>query len=396
MSITRAPHILLLEPSWDAHVHLPANLGFLRTVKSAYPEGAIGFVGGAAQITMMQESVPDDALRGVSFYSWDTALDKDTMPIDVYRTYKRIQSLPSHLVREANRIFLTSCTATSLTALTILGAGKRIAAVLHGNANELTGWRSRNPIRRALDLTASLKRVCRQGGNAIVMENRIQKQLGSSLPWLASHLHCIPHPILPEETSRPDVSKELTLPIKIGLIGTATHAKGFPEFLHLAKEVDRTKPGQFEFHAIGNLPAESRGLDQSRLKTKAERPLPRDVFLQQIKQLHFVFTWPSDSYYLNAASGVFYDAMNLGIPMITRNLDVSADPNISNNEHNWRYSNLDQAIDDLCKLDITTVQQEYTKALAVLSAARQRHSLDELALQIRHSFPLSTGIPRES
>lgn len=311
--------ITVMEPGWDGHVHLPGNFGLLRVVCGAYPDAVVSYVAGAAQIALIKEMITPDIEQRVQFTAWPVHLDKDTLPSDVLASLKRLRSLPPDLTQNADLIVMTSCTATMLSAFNWSGLSGRSCTMLHGNANDLAGWRSRNPLRRMSDFTSALKWFCRQGGRVTVLEDRIRNQMATQYPWLASRLFVVPHPLLPEEAAAPGQQRELTHPIKIGFAGRASIAKGFPEFLELARQLHTLRPGDFEFHAHGMLAEECAALDQSALATKAQGTLSRSDYLAGLNTLQYLFAWHQDNYYNNAASGVVYDAVNLGIPMIARN-----------------------------------------------------------------------------
>ncbi len=311
--------ISIIEPTWNHRTHLPANLGVLRVVREAYPSARINFVGGAEQIEFLKEMAPADVLINVAFHAWTTGEDQDTLPADVYRTYKKLRKLPAEFTATATRIIFSSCTATTLAAATLLGLAPKSFAVLHGNANNLIGWRSRNPFRKAFDYQGAMKWFCKRGGTAIVLEDIIRIELGKKLPWLAPSLRCLPHPIAPEEAAPILENRKLTSPIKIAFAGNASIAKGFPEFIELAMTLHREKPGQFEFHAFGYLPDESKSLDQSALTTKAKPcTLPRAEYVKNVSNMDYIFAWHNEKYYTMAASGVVYDAINFLVPLVAR------------------------------------------------------------------------------
>lgn len=311
--------ISIIEPTWNHRTHLPANLGVLRVVREAYPSARINFIGGAEQIEFLKEMAPPEVLINVGFHAWTTGEDQDTLPTDVYRTYKKLRKLPAEFTATATRIIFSSCTATTLAAATLLGLAPKSFAVLHGNANNLIGWRSRNPFRKAFDYYGAMKWFCKRGGTAIVLEDIIRIELGRTLPWLAPSLQCLPHPIAPEEAVSAHQIHNLNTPIRIAFAGNASIAKGFPEFLELATTLSREKPGQFEFHAFGYLPEESKGLDQSALTTKAKPcTLPRAEYVKSLSNMDHIFAWHNEKYYTMAASGIVYDAINFLVPLIAR------------------------------------------------------------------------------
>jgi hypothetical protein len=193
---------------------------------------------------------------------------------------------------------------------------------LHGNLNELHGWRSKNPLRRFGDLYSALKRATRDNSQLIVLEEHIRLKAAASFPWMSEKLRFFPYPLRIEETL--STTKKLSFPIKIGLAGIASPDKGFTEFRELAARLKAKFPGCFEFHAIGKRHPTNQDADFKDLDTApCERQMERADFLKQIDRMHFLFFWPTGEYYKNASSGVFYDAINRKIPLLSKS-DITA------------------------------------------------------------------------
>jgi hypothetical protein len=306
----------------------------------------------------------------------------------VLATRQKLLGLPTQLTKQANLLVLCSCTATVLTALCWMGLADRSVTMLHGNANELDGWRSRNPFRSLFDLNGALKRFCRQGGKVTVLEERICLQLGARNPWLKNCLLVIPHPLLPEEARPNGAHKQLNWPIKIGFAGLATIAKGFPDFLEFARQIQSQHPGLFEFHAFGKLPGESAGFDQSPLATKAKDGLTRSEFVAGLNSLHYLFVWQQDNYYSNAASGVVYDAINLGIPMIARRCAQISEWAAQGVDVANSFDDLPSAIKATSGVDITQEAPHYAAQCAGLDQLRDSLSLSILSKIFVQKFPL--------
>lgn len=378
--------ILVMEPRWDGATHMPGNLGMLRLIKEAYPAATLTFVGGAHQIEVMKSVAPADLLPLIDFVSWVPHEDKDPLPNAVWGARNRLNQLPSQVLKSADLIVLTSCTATMLSALSWMGFANKSCAVLHGNAGELAGWRATNPLRRTLDLTSALKRFCKKGGRAIVIEERILSNMRQQYAWLAKSLYCLPHPLLPEEARESDGSVALSLPIRIGFAGLATVAKGFPEFLELAIELHRRHPGKFDFRAIGMLHQECAKFDQSVLSVPAAKGLPRQEFVKALCDLHYIFAWHKDEYYGNAASGIVYDAVNLGIPLIARNRAQIADWHNQGIGVALSFETIDDAVKYMEYYDIALELKNYKNQCEKLKEIRTSLSINALSKQFRKIF----------
>jgi len=249
-------------------------------------------------------------------------------------------------------------------------------AFLHGNANDI-GWRSRNPFRRFYDLQSSLKTFSKHGGKLLVYEERIKRNLSQQYPWLAKNTYSIGHPLVEEEAPPHGNQKTLGNPIKIGFPGMATIAKGFPDFLNLAKALTRDAPDQYEFHSIGYLHETCKSLDQSMLKTKSDKGLPRKAFIDSLNSMDFLFTWHNDTYYSNAASGVIYDSINLGIPVIAKRSALIDELQTGKEPIGLIFQSTDEAQSFLksnCPLS-----NDYSRMVHSISQLRDKYSTPNLA-----------------
>jgi hypothetical protein len=388
--------ITILEPTWDEAVHLPANLGLLRIVRQAHPGARINFVGGARQIELMREALASDTAAGIRFVAHRTAPDRDTLPGDVYAAWRKLRSLPSDILRDADLIVLSSCTASCLNALTWMGLAPRCSAVLHGNANELQSWRSRNPVRRSLDLSQAFARFCGRGGKAVVLEERIRQSLGQQLPWLAPHLVCLPHPVLPEESAAQGTARALKPTIDIGFAGSASIAKGFPQFLELARLMQERAPGRFRFHAFGYLPPECRMLDQSALAHQAAEGLPRGEYVSGLRSMDYLFVWHQDFYYANAASGVVYDAINFGVPMIARRCAQVSAWQEQGMDVGCSFDGIEAAAGALASFDPAAETARYLRQQACMDQLRQTLGLPFLGAHFASTFPVARAGQRSA
>ena len=387
--------ITVLEPTWNDHVHLPGNLGLLRIVRNAYPDAKLNYVGGEGQLRLIREAaIPE--LEGVHLHPWRVGQDRDTLPIHVFRATRRLKSLPSAITTDASILVYCSITPTSLNALNLLGLADKTMLMLHGNANDLDGWRSRNPLRRYFDLRSTMERFGRQRGTTLALEERIVNNLKSSYPWLSGNIHCLPHPLTPEEAAPEGDIKPLKPPIRIGFAGNASIDKGFADFARFATELSTLRPGQFEFHAIGRLAKDAASIDQTALTTPAgAEALPRKTYVSQLRNMHYLFVWHRDNYYGNAASGVVYDAINLCIPLISRKTEQFSA---------WQQAGIDMALtfDDLTTAILYVSQlgdkddTQYIQQIDNLSKLRASFGINNLSARFKEivdSTPVSSRYP---
>jgi hypothetical protein len=310
--------ILIIEPTHGSNVHLPFNAGLLKTVAIAYESAKVAFVGDAVQIEKIMETLPDNLRNRCEFIEWEVYDDRDTSPINVLTRMIRLLKAVGSKIFSADLVILSSTTGTALAALGLLMRPKKqiLQIFLHGNLNNLYGWRSRNPFKRLYDLHSRLKCAAASHAQFLVLEEHILEKSIAEFPWMKKNIRYFPHPQIDEESIKHE--KKLQYPIKIGLAGISSPDKGFAEFCKLAHLLKERFPQKFEFHVIGkkhksNHQADFRILDQA----PSEMQLERKEYLGKIDAMNFLFFWPVGDYYKYASSGVFYDGLNRKIPFLT-------------------------------------------------------------------------------
>jgi len=367
--------------------HLPANLGCLRILRHLYPSAHITYVAGAAQWRELRKLAGPEFCAGLEAIECTPGGDADTLPQHIWRGWRRLAGIPRQRLTGADLVVLCSCTASSLWSVSALGLAHKTLAYLHGNANEIGNWRSRNPLRRVLDFHSAARSFTQRGGRLLVLENRIQHSLQAAHPWLQGHLHTIGHTLLEEEGRLSNPGKTIGQPVRIGFAGMATPAKGFPQFLEFAQALDQRQPGRFEFHTYGYLHAACKDCDQSLLKTKADKSIPRADFIQGLLELDFIFAWHQDGYYTQAASGIVYDAINLGIPLIARHCAQIDEFQTHGTPIALAVDSVQEAVDLMA--DGHTAPAAYPTLLEGLARARERLSTPNLAQDMLHILSAS-------
>lgn len=147
-------------------MHAPGNSATIQTMSRAYPGQQICIF---AEVSHLRELRKDQALidrPGISFHP--VTLDRQFLHrphiVSLQRflrematIYRALRHVPG---AEPCLIMLISATSTSVFAASLVAriAQRRcgIQVGLHGNLNDLTGWRSRSPLSRALDTRSAL------------------------------------------------------------------------------------------------------------------------------------------------------------------------------------------------------------------------------------------------
>lgn len=383
----------MIEPAWDRFAHLPANLGALQALRFAYPDASITFAGGAMQIDEMSNWGDPFSLSAIQFLVEPPFPDSDTLYPDYKKRREMLERVLNRMGGAPDLVVLGSCTSSTLAAIAILGLAPKCVAFLHGNANELGGWRSNHPIRRHFDLTSSMKRFVRKRGRVLVYERRIRDALSTAHPWLKSALRVVPHPILDREAgSRHEASNsEGKTLLKVGFAGLATSAKGFPEFSELARAC-RAAGMSCEFYSIGPLHPECKGVDQSALVQHAGLVLGREEFLGLLGRMDFLFAWHKDVFYATAASGIVYDAINLKIPIVGRSGGLLAQLDLGEASIGKTFDNISDVVDYLG--DPERIQADKARFASHLSEVRERHTVAVVGAALKSAFQLPCEVSR--
>jgi hypothetical protein len=371
--------ITLIEPTWNGTAHCPANLGALRVVRQAFPAAAITLVAGERHVSELRKIGAADVAACQQHLNFEPALDADTLPRDLRAAWRRFAGAPRQALAGADLVLMASASATSLSTAAWQGWAGKAVAVLHGNANEVAGWRSRNPLRRMLDFHASLRRFVARGGRVMVYEERIAAALAQGHAWLRPALMVVGHPLLAEEARTPNPARRRSEPVRIAFAGNATAAKGFPAYLDVVAAVHARQPGRFEFHAFSYLHPSCRHLDQGLLSTRAAHGFPRPEFVQGLAGMDYIFAWHDDAYYANAASGIVYDAINLGVPLLARKAPQIQELQARVGPVGLTFDSPAELVEHLC--GPLESDNDYAAFVAHLGRAREAQSTEALAAQ---------------
>ena len=196
-----------------------------------------------------------------------------------------------------------------------------VQMVLHG-INGVVGRRYRHPIRRFQDMKTALTTLGNNDLQYLVLEEPIRDNILKNLPALSGRVEVLAHPLPPQEAE--SQATGLSVPLRLGFLGLASDAKGFPVFVATANGVRAKYGNQVEFHTIGRLPADcSRVTGMEALATKpGMQRMGRSEFVLGVKQLHFVVLPHRATPYGVSASGTLLDAMAWGKPVIARRIPI--------------------------------------------------------------------------
>lgn len=179
--------------------------------------------------------------------------------------------------------------------------------VMHGNLATATGWRSRDPRRRLIDLNTGLRLARHPRIRLVVLEDHIRT--AALHHGLAADFLVWPHTVLAGEAGTM-APWQPSGRLRIAWVGTANRRKGFEDYLAL----HRHNAARHDWLVVGRPgdefdPAALAGLD-----IPAER-LDRAAFLARLRRADYAFMAFRSEYELTA-SGSLLDCINQRKPIL--------------------------------------------------------------------------------
>ncbi len=329
--------ILAFEMTWTGTTHAPGNSATLQTVALACPGQQIRVFADPSHLRELQRDPALTAHGNVAFFPIELSphYRGKTHIVSLRRFRQELATLRGGLAAtprdEDCLVLLLSATPTAIFAASLAsrlasGAGRRRIGVqvgLHGNLNEINGWRPRNPLRRAFDLRSALVAPHPEPLRFLVLEEGIKDALGALLPVATARTDVLQHPIItaeiPEE--RPDAT--LQAPLRIGFVGQATAAKGIGFFLDVARDFKARYGDRIEFYLVGRaMPGSDLAPFSVLAHPVTTDHLSRAEFVARLAKLHYVFLPFREGYYNLSASGALIDAMTWLKPVIATKLPL--------------------------------------------------------------------------
>lgn len=181
---------------------------------------------------------------------------------------------------------------------------------------------SLRPLRRAFSLKTAIQLFGATDLQYLVLENTIKTTLARRSKNLSSQIEVFEHPIPAGEGAWD--GPPYGPPIRFGFLGLANLLKGFPIFVRLAAEATQGQRCRAEFHAVGSRPLRwvpPPGLEALKTKPCRDR-LPRRVFVEAMKSLHYVVCPYDRRQYEVTCSGTVLDAVAWCKPLLAFDLPV--------------------------------------------------------------------------
>lgn len=317
--------IVVCELRCRAQQHAAVNAGLVSTACLAFPEHQVVFCARRDHL--------DSVVSKLAASEAPNLATREIEPPDRHAGWGKVFRGETRLVRRIRRdvsvdpfIFLLLAThasavyATHLAFLAATGRRTLLQFVMHGNLNELVGWRSRRPWRRLQDLRSAVRYCGRARTRFLVLEHTIRDELERVSPDLSVRFDALPHPVDPG--AKGDTPREaLGRPIRVGYLGDARREKGFETFLDLATEIKSTLNGAVEFVVLGPLCYEVPAARLAALDAPVGvDPLPGEQYMEGIRGLDYVCLPHDKEHYRLSPSGVLLDAVSWQKPIIAMRL----------------------------------------------------------------------------
>jgi hypothetical protein len=326
--------ILVYEPLWTGTHHAPGNSVTIQTIAGAFPNQPVRVYADATHLHELRGDPALAARPNVTLHDtgFTPLFPGKTHVVSAGRFRQEFAILRAALraapPSEPCLIMLISATPTAIWAASLLARTSRrrigVQAGLHGNLNELTGWRSRNPLLRAADLSSAMQ--ASHGGRVrfLVLDDAIRDELARLIPRTGAVTDVLPLPVNLAEVA---LAHEIpfALPLQIALVGQATEAKGTTPFLALAQDVRSTHSGKVDFHLVGRtMPGDDPARFAHLAGPVSPGHLSRAEFQQRLAGMHFVCLPLQPGYYNLSASGALIDAITWLKPVIATRLPLIA------------------------------------------------------------------------
>lgn len=326
--------ILLFEMTYSGTTHAPGNSHLVQIVARAAPSQVVRVHADPTHCHELRQDPHLAALANVQFHPipLPSAHRGAVNVVSPRRFLHELRTIRAALARapagEPCLILLASSTGTEIRAARLAGrlSGRRhgVQVALHGYLNSALAWRSRNPLLRTFDLRAMLATPA-PDLRYLVFEDSIRRELARLVPETERMTDTLPLAVNTSELGA-FRARRLELPLDIGLVGVATEAKGVTPYLETARKFNARHGANLRFHIVGSRPP---GSDRAVFADIAHDvpvgQVPRQVFLDRLAALHYVFLPMQPGYYNLSASGALLDAVTWLKPIIATRLPIVED-----------------------------------------------------------------------
>jgi len=393
--------IIIVELMDEGVAHAPGNSQWTQVIAKAVPHQMVRLLAPARHLAALRAdqnlvAQPNVALEEIPLISAHrrqvnvASLERFRQEFAILRS--AIAAVPRD---EPCLVVLASAAPTAVYASLLagwrLGRQVQVQMVLHGFANEVEGWRSRNPVARRFDLRGLMERPP-HGVRFLALERSIATELARLVPASADRIDVLPLPVNADEVSLVAPIR-LGLPLRVALVGQTTAPKGIGPFLETARAFKERYGEAIEFHVIGRRFPET---DPAPLSVLA-RSIPDDFmtraeFRERLAPIHYVFLPLHPSYYRLSASGALVDAITWLKPVIASDIPICADAFADGGDIGYLCSDLTAMQNVLHEILRRPDGDRYACQVEALQRLRARRM--PAALVDTYVAILGTGFPR--
>jgi hypothetical protein len=393
--------ILILEMMDEGVTHAPGNSQWTQVIAQAAPWQTIRLLAPGSHYRALVEDANLRTLPNV--------LIEEIPLVETYRRQVNVAS-PWRLREEIEIIagalkrvgrgepilivFASACPTAAVATQWLARLQQRticMQMVLHGFANSIEGWRSRNPVARRFDLPGLMARPPRSL-RFLALEQAVAQALGNIVPAASTRIDVLPLPVNADEIAawRP---VELRHPIQVALVGQTTEAKGISPFLDTARRMKQRFGGLVDFHVIGRRFPQT---DPSGLAVLAsevpDRYLTRAEFIGRLAPMHYVFLPLQPEYYRLSPSGALIDAITWLKPIIGSHIPIIQDAFATGGDIGFVSADLSGMQDALAELIAHPDPARYAQQVEALRRLRETRMPQNLVQTYRQileqHFPL--------
>ena len=380
--------ILIFDFLSHPNMHLPFNEGYIKSMRTAFPEDEIIFAATAEHIKNIRPYIElKYSITFVSISNFDQLLCEKSYHNPFYalpaakKCWKALQNLSNN--RNMRHVCLLGANGPLIHSFSKCWNFKGRTSIHYIQHNQLSTsmkWRSKNPIYKYFDYLSVVSRGLPKNQKLVLLELGLDKELIKLAPKIAPSLVTIEHPVQEREWL-PIKALEDDKPINIGFVGNCGVGKGFDRFLRLAKKFAGDK---YQFYAIGkNNVKLDNGLTFDGLKVKpADGHLPREQFVKLLAEIDIVCL-PLPKIISYVSSGSIIDAFAASKPLIiTTNQSVRAIQE-KYGEFGLIYSTDNELYDLLEKLTQSQLKQHFTTWHTNIQKIKENRSEKGVAAQLR-------------
>ena len=384
---------LVCEPiAWGIE-HVPFNAGLLNTIRTAFPEKKIRFLGEATHCEEVRAQIGSELDTSIEW----VPIAVPPRQADFYPRLPATMRLVAAMIRQVKDdpscrvLTFTSGNAALLWTLklhlSMLHKGIKAQVVLHGDFSTLR-YRSSlkkhlNPFFRLGSFRTAVRFACDRRAQYVVLEEAVRDAVVAKFAHLADRFIVLELPLPGDGRSASPLA--LTTPVRFGYLGRAYATKGFFTYLDVAVEVSRRRPGQAEFHFVGSLTEAQQSQNIPNIDILTGRPstvpLSRHEFLVGLESLHFACLFYDETYEFTA-SAVLLDCVEHGKPIVgtRRSIFVNLEERFADLGY---LCDTDEYADVVESIVVALDDDRYQRQVGTMNMVKASRSADVLAERYR-------------